>query len=195
MTARSPARFSKIAKAIPATSTSAYGVPSKYPCEVGRLEFRDRRTRHVRIDRAQVFNEAPCPRVGHRPPARRSSCSRCSWTIACSRSDTALDSPSSGPPSAIGKVVGVDHSERMHRQATRRSVRAIQTGRIELHTVLLDAMPAFDGQFDKVFAVNGFLFLPDAVAALAKLAAVMKPGNTIALTFQPRTRGATSTSE
>jgi ubiquinone/menaquinone biosynthesis C-methylase UbiE len=91
-----------------------------------------------------------------------------------------------------GKVVGVDHSELMHRQAARRNARAIQTGHVKLHTAPLDAMPTFDGRFDKVFAVNVFLFLPDTVAALAKLAAVMKPGGTIALTFQPRTRGATN---
>ncbi len=91
-----------------------------------------------------------------------------------------------------GKVVGVDHSELMHRQATRRNDRAIRAGRVELHTAPLDAMPVFDGRFDKVFAVNVFLFLPDAVGALVKLAAVMKPGGTIALTFQPRIQGATN---
>jgi SAM-dependent methyltransferase len=53
-----------------------------------------------------------------------------------------------------GKVVGVDHSELMRRQATRRNACAIQTGHVELHTAPLDAMPVFDGRFDKVFAVN-----------------------------------------
>ena len=91
-----------------------------------------------------------------------------------------------------GKVVGIDHSELMHRQAARRNDRAIQTGHVELHTAPLDAMPAFDGRFDKVFAVNVAMFWPDAVGALAKLAAVMKPGGTIALTFQPRMKGATN---
>jgi ubiquinone/menaquinone biosynthesis C-methylase UbiE len=91
-----------------------------------------------------------------------------------------------------GRVVGVDHSELMRRQAARRNARAIQTGHVELHTAPLDAMPGFDDRFDKVFAVNVFLFWPDAVGALTKLAAVMKPGGTIALTFQPRMRGATN---
>ena len=91
-----------------------------------------------------------------------------------------------------GKVVGVDHSQLMHRQAARRNARAIQTGCVELHTAPLDAMPVFDGRFDKVFAVNVSLFWPDVMGALLKLAAVMKRGGTIALTFQPRTRGATN---
>ncbi len=91
-----------------------------------------------------------------------------------------------------GKVVGVDHSDLMHRQAARRNAHAIEAGLVELHIASVDAMPAFDSPFDKVFAVNVYLFWPDPVHALARLAAVMKPRGTIALTFQPRSRGATN---
>jgi SAM-dependent methyltransferase len=90
-----------------------------------------------------------------------------------------------------GKVVGVDHSELMRQQAARRNARAIEAGRVELHVASLDSMPDFDGPFDKVLAVNVYMFWPDPVRALAKLAALMKPGGTIALTFQARSRGAT----
>src|SRR3970282_299849 len=54
----------------------------------------------------------------------------------------------------------------------------------------IDAMPSFEAPFDKVLAVNVYMFWPDPVGALAKLASVMKPGATLALTFQPRQRGA-----
>jgi cyclopropane fatty-acyl-phospholipid synthase-like methyltransferase len=91
-----------------------------------------------------------------------------------------------------GKVVGVDHSEVMRRQAERRNEREIAAGRVELHTAALDALPEFDGRFDKVLAVNVFMFWPDAVGALARLAALMKHGGTIALTYQPRMQAATS---
>jgi hypothetical protein len=53
-------------------------------------------------------------------------------------------------------------------------------------------MPALNIPFDKVFAVNVHLFWPDPVRVLARLAAAMKPGGTIALTFQPRSQGATN---
>jgi ubiquinone/menaquinone biosynthesis C-methylase UbiE len=66
-----------------------------------------------------------------------------------------------------GKVVGVDHSEVMRRQAERRNCRAIQAGYVELRTGALDALPVFDGSFDKVFAVNVYMFWPNPVDALA----------------------------
>jgi ubiquinone/menaquinone biosynthesis C-methylase UbiE len=91
-----------------------------------------------------------------------------------------------------GKIIGVDHSDVMHRQAARRNAPAINAGLVELHMASVDALPAFDSPFDKVFAVNVHLFWPDSVRVLARLAALMKPGGTIALTFQPRSRGATN---
>jgi hypothetical protein len=47
--------------------------------------------------------------------------------------------------------------------------------------------------FDKVFAVNSAAFWPRPVAALELLAAHLGPGGTIAITEQPRMRGATET--
>lgn len=44
---------------------------------------------------------------------------------------------------------------------------------------------------DKVFAVNVYMFWDDPVTILRSLRDVMKPGGAIALTFQPRRRGAT----
>ena len=63
----------------------------------------------------------------------------------------------------------------IQRQAAWRNARAIGAGLVELHIASVDAMPAFDSPFDKVFAVNVYMFWPDPVRVLAKLAAVMKP--------------------
>ena len=91
-----------------------------------------------------------------------------------------------------GKVVGVDHSELMLRQATRRNAEAIRAGRVELVLGSANVLPRFEEPFDKVLAVNVFMFWKDPVAVLAGLHQVMKPGGAIALTLQPRRRGATA---
>jgi len=91
-----------------------------------------------------------------------------------------------------GKVVGVDHSQLMHRQAARRNARALAQGRVELFVASADALPDLGAPFDKVFAVNVHLFWKDPPATLARVARVMRPGATLALTFQPRQPGATA---
>jgi ubiquinone/menaquinone biosynthesis C-methylase UbiE len=91
-----------------------------------------------------------------------------------------------------GTVVGIDHSLLMHRQAARRNARAIAAGRVQLHVAAVDTLPAFGAPFDKVFAVNVYMFWSEPVGALRRLASVMAPGGTIALTLQPRNRGATN---
>jgi ubiquinone/menaquinone biosynthesis C-methylase UbiE len=92
---------------------------------------------------------------------------------------------------SAGKVVGIDHSLLMHRQAARRNAQAIAQGRVELFAASANAMPDFGAPFDKVLAVNVHLFWNDRLATLVKVARVMRPGATIALTFQPRQPGAT----
>ena len=90
-----------------------------------------------------------------------------------------------------GRVVGVDHSELMLRQARRRNAKAIADGRVELRLGTADALPRFEERFDKVLAVNVFMFWTDPVSVLGGLRQVMNPGGVIALTLQPRRRGAT----
>jgi ubiquinone/menaquinone biosynthesis C-methylase UbiE len=90
-----------------------------------------------------------------------------------------------------GKVVGIDHSEVMLRAATRRNAAAIRDGRVELRRGSADELPRFEAPFDKVLAVNVFMFWSDPVAVLSRVREVMRPGGTIALTLQPRRPGAT----
>jgi len=91
-----------------------------------------------------------------------------------------------------GKVVGIDHSELMLRQATRRNARAIRAGRVELLLGSAETLPRLEEPFDKVLAVNVYMFWDDPGSVLGALRRVMKPGGVIALTLQPRHRGATA---
>jgi ubiquinone/menaquinone biosynthesis C-methylase UbiE len=91
-----------------------------------------------------------------------------------------------------GKVVGLDHSELMLRHASRRNAKAIRTGRVELLLGSADALPRLEDRFDKVMAVNVYMFWKDPVSVLSGLRQVMNPGGVIALTLQPRRRGATA---
>jgi ubiquinone/menaquinone biosynthesis C-methylase UbiE len=91
-----------------------------------------------------------------------------------------------------GKVVGIDHSALMLRQARRRNAKAIRAGRVELLLGSADALPRFEGRFDKVMAVNVYMFWKDPVSVLRGLRQVMNPGGVVALTLQPRNRGATT---
>jgi ubiquinone/menaquinone biosynthesis C-methylase UbiE len=91
-----------------------------------------------------------------------------------------------------GKVVGIDHSELMLRQARRRNAKAISAGHVELLLGSAEALPPLEGRFDKVVAVNVYMFWMDPVSVLSGLRQVMNPGAFIALTLQPRRRGATA---
>lgn len=89
------------------------------------------------------------------------------------------------------EVVGVDHSEVMLRQATKRNVAAIAEGRVRLHLASVDALPDFPARFDRIFGVNVHMFWSDAATVIRGLLALLEPGGTLALTYQPRKRGAT----
>ncbi len=91
-----------------------------------------------------------------------------------------------------GKIVGIDHSPLMLRQALRRNAGAVHAGRVELVLGSAERLPSFPFHFSKVFAVNVFAFWRDPAAVLQGFRGVMEPGGTIALTFQPRRRGATA---
>lgn len=90
-----------------------------------------------------------------------------------------------------GKVVGVDHSELMLRQARRLNQTAINDGRVELRLGSAALLPGLGTSFHKVLAINVFMFWDDPTAVLRGVRGVMNPGGMIALTLQPRNRGAT----
>jgi ubiquinone/menaquinone biosynthesis C-methylase UbiE len=90
-----------------------------------------------------------------------------------------------------GRVVGVDHSEVMLRQATRRNAAAVRERRVELHLGSVAELPRFDEPFDKVFTINSIHFWAEPLERLKELRCVLKPGGMIAVTLQPRSRNAT----
>lgn len=89
-----------------------------------------------------------------------------------------------------GHVTGIDHSSAMVRAATKRNQAAIRVGRVELITE--NAASLTSGKFDRIFAVNVVQFWPDPRETLSSLRRRLRPGGRIALTFQPRKRGATN---
>src|SRR5215207_3418450 len=89
-----------------------------------------------------------------------------------------------------GYVCGIDHSELMVRQASRRNADGIGRGAVDLRLGSVDALPAFDAPFDKILAVNAVLFWNEPVARLEALRRLLRPGGLIAVAHQPRGPGA-----
>jgi SAM-dependent methyltransferase len=77
---------------------------------------------------------------------------------------------------ADGRVCGIDHSEVMLRQASRRNADAIRRGAVDLRLGSVDALPDFDAPFDKIMAVNALLFWREPDARLRALSRLLRPG-------------------
>ncbi|EGK10277.1 MAG: class I SAM-dependent methyltransferase [Firmicutes bacterium] len=90
-----------------------------------------------------------------------------------------------------GKVTGIDHSNTMYKQAMRRNRKAIREGKVELQISAIEDLPISDEPFDKIYAVNSVMFWSDQQATFRKLYSLLKPGGTIATTYQPLYKGAT----
>jgi ubiquinone/menaquinone biosynthesis C-methylase UbiE len=92
---------------------------------------------------------------------------------------------------AAASVAGIDHSEVMVKQASRRNAKAIREGRVDLKLGSANRLPFPEAHFDKIFAINSAQFWKDSVATLNEMGRVLKPGGWIALAVQPRSKGAT----
>jgi SAM-dependent methyltransferase len=90
-----------------------------------------------------------------------------------------------------GVTVGVDHSQTMVNQATSRNARAVRDRKVQLLLGSASELPAFDQPFDKIFTINSIHFWNEPVDCLRELNKLLKPGGTIAVTIQPRSRCAT----
>jgi SAM-dependent methyltransferase len=90
-----------------------------------------------------------------------------------------------------GRVVGLDHSDVMLAQASRRNAARLADGRVALLLGSLAALAEVTGPFDKIFSVNVFMFWDDPVAAFRALARLLAAGGLVATTVQPRGSGAT----
>jgi SAM-dependent methyltransferase len=91
-----------------------------------------------------------------------------------------------------GHVHGIDRSDVMLRQATRRNAAAIQAGRVTLTLGTVERLPpALDGPFDAILAVNSLGFWTAPAERLEALRRRLTPGGRIAIASQPRCPGAT----
>lgn len=125
------------------------------------------------------------------------------WTIALLdlQADDNIFEIGFGPGTAIGlmakqlktgKVVGIDYSEVMLKQAEKRNREAIEKGKVQLHLAEVDNLPNFNILFDKVISVNSIIFWEDPISALKNIRKLMKRGALIALTVQPYNQTATA---
>jgi len=85
-----------------------------------------------------------------------------------------------------GKVAGVDPSEVMLIQATRRNARAIHAGRVELKLGAAEQLPFPDAHFTKAFALHSIYFWPSVERGVAELHRVLQPGGRLAIGVRMR---------
>ena len=91
-----------------------------------------------------------------------------------------------------GHVYGLDRSDVMLRQATRRNAAAIRAGRVTLTVGAVEQLPpTLEGPFDAVLAVNSLGFWTAPAERLEDLRRRLAPGGRIAIVSQPRSPGAT----
>ncbi|MEO4041165.1 class I SAM-dependent methyltransferase [Hoeflea sp. CAU 1731] len=92
---------------------------------------------------------------------------------------------------SAGRIVGIDHSELMIRQARRRLHSDIESGRLELRNGGLERLADETDAYDRIFSINVIQFLGDMDQTFALLHNRLKPGGVCATTLQPRNQGAT----
>jgi ubiquinone/menaquinone biosynthesis C-methylase UbiE len=85
-----------------------------------------------------------------------------------------------------GAAVGVDHSDVMISVARRRNLAAVQKTRLKLVTGTIDALPADEGPFDRIFSINVIQFIADKEAFVAGCTKRLAPNGVLATTYQPR---------
>jgi ubiquinone/menaquinone biosynthesis C-methylase UbiE len=84
-----------------------------------------------------------------------------------------------------GFVTGIDLSDVMVAQASKRNAAAIRSGRVFLQKGAESPLPFEDNKFNKVFAVNSMQFWSNPIAGLEEVRRVLKPGGRVVITIQP----------
>jgi ubiquinone/menaquinone biosynthesis C-methylase UbiE len=87
-----------------------------------------------------------------------------------------------GTPCAM--IAGVDPSDVMLAQATKRNQAMIDEGRVQLQSGAISSLPYPDTSFTKVCSVNTIYFWPDPEADLREVHRVLEPGGHCYLTFR-----------
>jgi cyclopropane fatty-acyl-phospholipid synthase-like methyltransferase len=133
--------------------------------------------------------------MGHRP----SNLERNDWALSLLEikpADRILEI-GFGPGLAAGKaagkgaeVVGIDRSELMVRQATRRNKELIESGKLKLMLRSVEMLTPELGLFDKIYSVNVVQFWKEPVAVFHRLRNLLKPGGVALTAYMPRHAGA-----
>jgi SAM-dependent methyltransferase len=87
---------------------------------------------------------------------------------------------------ATGFVAGIDVSNSMVRQASRRNRVALRNGRVELLQASVSAIPYPDGMFDKVYSLNTAHLWPEPESNLREVKRVLQPGGWLILGMRRR---------
>lgn len=82
-----------------------------------------------------------------------------------------------------GLVVGVDFSQDMVQQATKRNQRLIQAGLIVIEHASIESLPFPDNHFDKICTANTLYFWPQPEENIKELQRVLKPGGRLVIGF------------
>jgi ubiquinone/menaquinone biosynthesis C-methylase UbiE len=84
-----------------------------------------------------------------------------------------------------GLVAGIDLSEVMVAQASKRNAGTIRSGHVLLQRGAASPLPFEDNKFNKVFAVNSMQFWPNPSEGLQEVRRVLKPGGRVVIIIQP----------
>lgn len=85
-----------------------------------------------------------------------------------------------------GNVTGIDRSEVMYRQASRRNAREIALGKVDLHMGTAESLPFADNKFSRVFSINTAQFWADPIGVMREIYRVLEPGGLAVIAVQPR---------
>jgi len=85
----------------------------------------------------------------------------------------------------VGMVAGIDHSEVMVKQASRRNSAAIREGRVNLRLGDPALIPFENGFFNSVLTVNAFHMWENQAKGLSEVLRVLKPDGKIVVVEQP----------